>query len=108
MTPEIAAEYMKAAGKNNIYTKYFTRQGKLAQIESTPILMPQSVSKSEAVQLGSTLLGWHGLSHTDRGYAIRAENQHLSAARVTLRGPNAKYPDTRIDEDTAKITGKYT
>lgn len=108
MTHEIAAEYMKSAGKNDIYTKYFTRQGKPAPIESTPISMPTNVNKAEAVQLGSTLLGWHGLTHTDRGFAIRIENQHLCAARVTLRGPNAKYPDPRIDEDSAKIIGKYT
>lgn len=57
MTPEVAAEYMKAAGKNDIYAKYFTRQGKTAPIESTPIPMPTSVTKAEAVQLGSTLLG---------------------------------------------------
>lgn len=108
MPPETAAEYMKAAGKNDIYAKYFTRQGKAAPVESTSIPMPTSITKAEAVQLGSTLLGWHGLIHTDRGYAIRIEDQHLAAARVTLRGPNSKYPDPRIDEDTAKIIGKYT
>lgn len=107
MLPKTADILIRASGKADIYSKYFTRQGATPTVEMTPVSFPPSVTKQEVYQLASVQKGWQGIIHNERGYAARIDNTHLAESRLKLRGPSAKYPDPRIDAETTKVLGKY-